>query len=958
MPKESKDKPGVTVRENAEVKADSVPKGHVGRKGELKAATATGRAPVKKDAGKHRILRWRGLLGYKDARYRAMVFAVIALGSAALTFTQLGFVGIGVLGEFSSYAIALLGPIALGALLFGIPLGTLLGLISGAVLLLHATLQPLDYYEMAFITPFSSVVLFTIAGLVLAFLFAVALRKDPPRVRRAVYIFIICVFVSAMVTILFTASSMLQIVVRLIEMEVANGTTELLTDNLVQTYVVLSFFQLGDVGVQFIVDALSMFAVCVIADWFIRRQRVNDGNESLMGIFRTGLFAVVLVAYMVVSSLGFVVITEQEKHIACNQMDDEIEYLITQMKNIEARQNAVIDLVGNTEMTDEAKESSVAQGVERLVTVNDLLSGYDSSIDGIILVLLDGKVMLSDDPEYKPGTSVDEILGAGWEPELKDIESTGRLSQVVYNEKPIGDLTENNAREYAESSISMDIAYMRAAEFQGAHVVIIKPATMVFASRPGVMLWLALASLALLVAVFFVASYLLRRVIIQRIDETNGVLGQIADGDLAARVNIHDSREFKSLSTGINTTVDALQRWITEAETRMDQELATAKAIQASALPRIFPPYPDIAKFDIYALMKPAKEVGGDFYDFFRVGGDDSHALGFVIADVSGKGVPAALFMMTAKTQIRNYMELGVEPGEAIENANRHLCENNDAGMFVTVFAGVLDYETGHVVYVNAGHNPPLLWRTNSWEWVTEKSGMPLGSFDGFPYESFETDLNIGDQLLLYTDGVTEAMNVEGELYGEDRLEALVVKYAHLHPRNLISKVRSELSAFTAGAVQSDDITMLALEYGVPPEVTSTLFVPADTDELPNVLKFVHTELDRRLCPVKMQKQLDIAIEELFVNVARYAYPDATPDDPGMARVSYTYSAEPPSIVVEIADEGIPYNPLAKPDAVTSDDIMEVPIGGLGILMAKRSVDEMDYERIDSTNIVTLVKKW
>ncbi|MDO5108182.1 MAG: ATP-binding protein, partial [Coriobacteriaceae bacterium] len=163
---------------------------------------------------------------------------------------------------------------------------------------------------------------------------------------------------------------------------------------------------------------------------------------------------------------------------------------------------------------------------------------------------------------------------------------------------------------------------------------------------------------------------------------------------------------------------------------------------------------------------------------------------------------------------------------------------------------------------------------------------------------------------------------------------------------------------FTDGAEQSDDITMLALEVGVPPEITAVLTVAADVSELPNVYGFIHGELDKRLCPKRVQNQIDIAVEELFVNVAHYAYPDATPENPGTVRVGYSYSAEPPSMSVSIVDEGIPYNPLAKPDAVTPDDIADVPIGGLGILMAKRCVDEMTYERVDGSNIVTIEKKW
>ena len=445
------------------------------------------------------------------------------------------------------------------------------------------------------------------------------------------------------------------------------------------------------------------------------------------------------------------------------------------------------------------------------------------------------------------------------------------------------------------------------------------------------------------------------------IDRVNRALERIAEGDLATRTDEGSSRELASLSGGVNAMTVALEKQFAQIKEGIKRELDAAAVIQESALPRAFPPFPDIPRFDIYAGMQPAREVGGDFYDFFLIGDAcdaESGKLGFVVADVSGKGVPAALFMMAAKTAIRGYMESGMELGEAFENANRKLCAGNDSAMFVTAFAGVLDYATGSIAYVNAGHNAPFLRQHGEWRQLADKSGLPLGLFDGMPYKAFECTCAIGDELLLYTDGVIEAMDVDDALYGLDRLKALLDDNLDLHPRELIELVRRDVTRFSEGAEQADDITMLALEFGVPPEVTATITVPADDRELPHVTEFVHTELDRRLCPVRAQRQLDIALEELFVNVAHYAYPDATPDRPGEVRVSYTYSAEPPSITVEIEDEGIPFDPLSRPDAVTPTSIEDVPIGDLGILMAKRSVDEMRYERTDGANVVTITKRW
>ena len=265
----------------------------------------------------------------------------------------------------------------------------------------------------------------------------------------------------------------------------------------------------------------------------------------------------------------------------------------------------------------------------------------------------------------------------------------------------------------------------------------------------------------------------------------------------------------------IAVTVDALKGWIADAENRMDAELATAKAIQESALPRTFPAFPDISKFDLFASMDAAREVGGDFYDFFLVGKNntpETGALGFLMADVSGKGVPAALFMMKAKALIRDYINSGMSLSKAVTEANRSICDGNDAGMFVTAWIGVLDYATGHLEYVNAGHNPPLMWRQESgWQWIRERSGVILGLF-GREYEAFSIECEPGDALLLYTDGVTEARDVDGAMYGEGRLLALLEEHGKPSPQELQRLVRDDIAAYAEGAEQFDDITILALE--------------------------------------------------------------------------------------------------------------------------------------------------
>ena len=208
--------------------------------------------------------------------------------------------------------------------------------------------------------------------------------------------------------------------------------------------------------------------------------------------------------------------------------------------------------------------------------------------------------------------------------------------------------------------------------------------------------------------------------------------------------------------------------------------------------------------------MEPAKEVGGDFYDFFLV--DDRH-LAIVISDVSGKGVPAALFMVIAKTLIKNQTQPGIPLGEVFTRVNNQLCENNGEAMFVTSFMGVLDLDTLAFTFVNAGHNPPLLMRSGqSYEFLQVKPGFVLAGLEGVRYKEETMQLSHGDRLFLYTDGVTEAINAASELYGEDRLKAALNKGAALQPEELLAAVKTSMNEFTAGAEQFDDITMLALE--------------------------------------------------------------------------------------------------------------------------------------------------
>ena len=270
------------------------------------------------------------------------------------------------------------------------------------------------------------------------------------------------------------------------------------------------------------------------------------------------------------------------------------------------------------------------------------------------------------------------------------------------------------------------------------------------------------------------------------------------------------SREIRSMQEKIVENTGSLARMTAERE-RISTELDLARNIQASALPGEFPPFPDRTEFDLHASMTPAKEVGGDFYDFFLI--DDDH-LALVIADVSGKGVPAALFMMVAMSLIRNQLMNGCNPAEALERVNAQLSERNSSMTFVTVWLAVLELSTGKGTACNAGHEFPAFRRSGkTFELLKYKHDTPVGVFPDIPYHLREFEMHPGDCLFVYTDGVPEATGASSEMFGEDRMTETLNRYADSAPEELIRRVHEAVARFTDGAPQFDDITMLCLKY-------------------------------------------------------------------------------------------------------------------------------------------------
>ena len=464
-------------------------------------------------------------------------------------------------------------------------------------------------------------------------------------------------------------------------------------------------------------------------------------------------------------------------------------------------------------------------------------------------------------------------------------------------------------------------------------------------------LYTSIFMLVIIFAALFVFIYvLIKRVIINNLKKINQTLGRITAGDLDVTVDVRTNEEFSSLSDDINSTVTTLKRYIAEAAARIDKELEYAKQIQLSALPTNFPSGED---YTIYAQMIAAKEVGGDFYDFYKL---SDTRVAFLAADVSGKGIPAAMFMMTAKTIIKDLAEAGLSVDEIFTRANEKLCENNESGMFVTAWMGILDVATGNVQFANAGHNPPLIRRANgSFEYLKTRAGFVLAGMEGVKYRMGELTLSEGDRLFLYTDGVTEATDEENGLYGESRLLDFMNDNAGVRGDVLLPALKNSIDEFVGAAPQFDDITMLMIDYNPQKggeQMTNKTF-PASTQALPDVIGFVEEELQGYDCPIKTQMAICVAVEEVFVNVAHYAYGDGEGD----VSLAIGFDNASRTVTLRLTDKGVAFDPLTKPDPDITLTADEREIGGLGIFITKKTMDTVVYAYENGENILTMIKK-
>ncbi|MDH5739030.1 MAG: anti-sigma factor antagonist [Nitrospira sp.] len=392
------------------------------------------------------------------------------------------------------------------------------------------------------------------------------------------------------------------------------------------------------------------------------------------------------------------------------------------------------------------------------------------------------------------------------------------------------------------------------------------------------------------------------------------------------------------------------------AKARMQEELNVGRDIQRSMLPRVFPPFPDRKELELYAVLEPALEIGGDLYDFFLI---DDHRLCFVVGDVSGNGVPAALFMAMTKIMVKTRAMSDPSPASIVTHVNDALSADNDSCMFVTLYLGILNLRDGTLLATNAGHNPPLLKKPDGpFEWLTAQDGPMVGPMPGIAFKESTIQLGPGDELFLYTDGVTEADNRRRELFGNNRLKSILTKSQAASVVDRLSEVMNAVRGFAGEAPQADDITMLGLRYhGVPPsDVAAKVFhqtMPNQLMAIPDLQMAFEEYVSQWARAKPLIPTLNMALDDLLNNVVQYAFPN----DPMEHHIEVEGDVRDESVVLTIMDDGIPFNPLSVAPPDLSVLLHEREIGGLGIHLVRAMFDEVTYHRNVGRNVLTIKKR-
>ena len=463
-----------------------------------------------------------------------------------------------------------------------------------------------------------------------------------------------------------------------------------------------------------------------------------------------------------------------------------------------------------------------------------------------------------------------------------------------------------------------------------------------------------------LIIIYFVCRFTIRR-ITRPLCLFAESADEIAKGNFQNELPVIKSKDemrqlrnsFQQMQTSLIRQIEETKT-INEAKGRMESELQIARNIQMSMLPKSFPPFPDRDDIDIYARLTPAKEVGGDLYDFFI----RDEKLFLCVGDVSGKGIPASLVMAVTRSLFRTVSAHESNPSKIVSHINDNIAEDNESNMFVTFWVGVLDLPTGRLRYCNAGHCAPLLIGSGIGV-LPIIPNIPLGIMQGYKYETQEATVCYGTTLLLYTDGLTEATDNSGELFDDQRMLATaqqMYETNHYEPTLVVETMEQAVKQFVGDAEQSDDLTIMAIQYRKKQKnirMQHSITLINDVEQVPQLADFVDMVCEEVGFDPAVAIQMNLAIEEAVVNVMTYAYPTGT-----TGNINIEAQANDERLKFTIIDSGIPFDPTTKAEVETTLSAEERPIGGLGIYLVRQLMDSINYERVDGKNVLTLRKKF
>ena len=432
---------------------------------------------------------------------------------------------------------------------------------------------------------------------------------------------------------------------------------------------------------------------------------------------------------------------------------------------------------------------------------------------------------------------------------------------------------------------------------------------------------------------------------------------EIAKGNFSAKLPSRNTsyemktlhRSFSHLQNSLQNHIDQLQVATVNKE-RIESELRIARDIQMGMVPKIFPPFPEREDVDLYAKLIPAKEVGGDLYDFFI----ENNKLHFIIGDVSGKGVPASLVMSVTCRLFRTVASSVHVPSGIMKSLNDALSESNESNMFCTAFVGVMDFDTGILKYCNAGHNPPVIIDAEgNASMLPVIPNLALGIWKDFEFEDQEIKIEKGSNIFLYTDGVNEAESVSKEQYGEERMLKCLAKYHTKSPRIIVEEILKEIKDHAAGAEQNDDITILCCKLTLVEDTAPDceLVMRNDTADIMLMAEFVEGLSEKYQLPMDVGFSLNLALEEAVANVMKYAYPEGETHD-----IVLSVKLTDNRLMFKLIDTGKPFDPTIVPDADVNLSAEDRQIGGLGIFLVRQIMDSVEYRRIDGKNILTMIK--